>query len=120
MKDILKIIQGALESSIHNVIKEKLGGYNSPLEPIIKKVIDTHEARIRCLLNEACENAVTNEDFKENLKKTFNDKLCKLLCSKLDGEIEKRVNELRGSPEFRAKLTLAITNVLNETQKQKA
>lgn len=38
----------------------------------------------------------------------------------MEGEIEKRVNDIRSNPEMRAKITLAITNVIKEVGEPKA
>lgn len=102
---------GTVHSAITEAIKTKLGGYNSPLDGLIKQAIENNSVKISSMLNEAVATCLTG-DFKEKLQDACARKLAKVLISKAEGEIEKQANELRSSHEFRAKLTIAITETV--------
>lgn len=102
-----------VHSAITEVIKAKLSGYNSPLDKIIADSVADKTTSIRFLLDEAIGGALVG-DFREALKDACTRKLAKVLISKMEGEIEKRANDLRADPEFRARLTIAITDVVKE------
>ena len=101
-------VVGTVHSAITGAIKSSLEGFNSPLQPFIKNVIERRKADFENLLNEAVTEALTG-DFREVLKDACAKKLAKVIISKSEGEIEKQANDLRSSPEFRAKLTVAIS-----------
>jgi len=44
----------------------------------------------------------------------LHNKLAKVLISKMSGELEKKVNELKQDPTTRAKITLAINKVMED------
>jgi hypothetical protein len=48
------------------------------------------------------------DDFRDKLRDAAAHKLARVVISKCEGEIEKRANEMRSDPAFRARLTLAV------------
>lgn len=100
-----------VHSAITEAIKTKLGGYGSPLDKLVNESIQRHSSGISALLDEAV-SACLKGDFKEALQDACTRKLAKVLISKSEGEIEKQANELRSSPEFRAKLVVAISETV--------
>ncbi len=101
----------SVHSALAECIKKKMEGYGSPLDPLIKASVEKHEGQIRAALDSSVVAALSG-DFAEALKDACTRKLAKVLISKMEGEIEKRANELRADPEFRARLTIAITEVV--------
>lgn len=110
--DIDKQIQEVLTSSIREAARKNLEGFNSPLEPIIKRVVAKKELEIEKLLEESLSFCFQG-DFREDIKLAATHKLAKVLISKMESEIDKKANELRTNPTFRAKLTLAIEDIVN-------
>lgn len=102
---------GTVHSAITEAIKTKLSGYNSPLDKLIEQAIDNNSAKISSMLNDAVATCLSG-DFKLSLQDACAKKLARVITSKAEGEIEKQANELRSSPEFRAKLTIAITETV--------
>lgn len=107
---ILKAIKTAISSAIEN----ELSGYNSPLKPIIKNVVDDNQDSLYALINDEFSSLLNDGDFKSSLKKALNDKLAKVLVGRMGGELEKRINELKSNPTTRAKITLAIESAVSE------
>ena len=110
-----------LESKILNQINVALGkaisdelvGYNKPLSKLTEAVISDHQQELYDLINGEFETLLNSDDFKEQLKIALNAKLARTLISRMGGELEKQVNTLKADPTTRAKITLAIDNVLN-------
>lgn len=101
--------------SLGEAIKASLtsGYHNNPLHKMVTAVVESRETEIRKVVEEAMDGALVG-DFREALKDAVTHKLARVLTSKMEGEIEKRANELRSSPEVRAKITLAISGVLKK------
>ena len=109
-KDILQTARVAISESI---VKE-LVGYNKPLSKLISRVIEANEQEMYDLIDGEFSTLICGDDFKISLKKALNDKLAKVLVSRMGGELEKRINELKANPTTRAKITLAIEKCMDE------
>lgn len=100
-----------VHSAITDAIKTKLSSYNSPLDKLIESAIAKNNGEIQALLDNAVKEA-TQADFKSALVDATTRKLAKVLISKMEGEIEKKVGDLRSSPEFRSRLVVAIDDIV--------
>lgn len=106
-------IVATVRDAITGAVKSKLEGYNSPLDPIIKTVIERRRAEFESMLDEAVTDSLKG-DFRTAMKEACTHKLARVIMSKTEGEIEKQANELRSSGPFRAQLTLAIDKCIRE------
>jgi hypothetical protein len=106
-----KEIFNQVGDAIGKAIAERLTSYNTPLAPMIASVIESRNSEIRAMLNKAMDGVLIG-DFRTELQAACTHKLARVLISKMEGEIEKTANELRSNPEFRARLTLAISEVV--------
>ena len=111
--DIENEIINAVRASVGEAIKTKLGGYGSPLDKLIADSCVKHESKIRTLLDGIFDAVVTGE-VADSIRQAAVHKVAKCLVSKMEGEVEKRANDIRSSPEMRAKITLAISKAINE------
>ncbi len=100
-----------VHSAIADAIKTNLVGYNSPMDAFIRSAFEKHKDKIQAVFDGAVIDCMT-KDFGAALQDACAKKLAKVLISKMEGEIEKRANNLRANPEFRARLTIAITDTL--------
>lgn len=118
MKSLEEIVTEQVTEGIKEAVKSRVGsGYgDSGLNKLIDQVVASRQEKIRGLLEEAFDDALKG-DFRENLKTACSHKLAKIIVSKCEGEIERRANDLRSSPEFRAKVTLAIEKAVKEAGK---
>jgi len=100
---------------LSRAISERMNrGYaDNPLNQMIDQVVQSRADRLRPMIEGALDSAFS-KDFQECLSEAITHKLARVLISKVEGEIEKRANDLRTSPEFRAKLTLAIEKAIKE------
>ena len=107
-------VLNAVRTSIHTAITEELVGYNKPLAKLTEQVVDNHSAEIKETIEGAVSSLLSSSDFREALTKAINEKLAKTLINKIGGEIESKVNDLKRDPVTRAKLTIAIDDVVKE------
>ena len=108
-----RIIETA-NKAIAEAIKSELIGYNKPLSNLTQKVITNNQEKLYELINNEFSGLLHSDGFKEELSQALNQKLAKTLVARMGGELESRVNELKQNPETRAKITLAIANIVNE------
>ena len=105
-----QIIQ-TVQEGIGEAINARLNGYNTPLTAMIDGVVKSREPEIRKLIEDAIDGALIG-DFRAALKEAVTHKLARVITAKMEGEVEKRANELRASPEIRARITLAVDAAL--------
>jgi hypothetical protein len=110
--DLEKEIVQAARSGIIDAIKSKLAGYGSPLDGILTGTIKNHEAELRGLVSEAFTESLGNTTFRSDIKQAVRQSLAKTLVQRFGGEIEKQVNELKSDPTTRARITLAIEEIV--------
>jgi len=110
-----------LEQQVSNCVTEGLTaaiqarlqhGYgDNPLTKLIDSVVVSRTDEIRKILETSLDSSLKG-DFKKQLQTAVQHKLARILVSKMEGTVESRVGELRSNPEFRAKVTLAVTNLV--------
>ena len=107
-QEILKSAKAAISEAI---VKE-LVGYSKPLSKLTEKVIDANMGTLYSLINDEFSSLLASDQFRDALKDALNAKLAKTLISRMGGELEKQVNELKANPATRAKITLAINELI--------
>ena len=109
-KQILEAINDAVGKSIITA----LTGYNSPLNKLCEEVISKHRTDLFAMLDSEVAELKTTPEFKAAIKDALNHKLAKLMVAKMEGELEKRVNDLRAQPGMRARIVLAVENIIKD------
>ena len=107
------VIRAAKEAIVKSITSE-LVGYNKPLTRYVEQVMENHRSDFIALIDDEVCEMLNSKDFKLAIKDALNQKLAKTLVNRLGGELEKRVNELKGNPETRAKITIALSKVVSE------
>lgn len=113
MNELESQILTAARDGIHKAIESCLGGYNSPLHKVIEQVCTARGDLLKTLVDDAF-SEVLSGSLREGLKQALSHKLAKILVSKMEGEIEKRVNDLRSNPTTRATITLAVEQAIKK------
>lgn len=110
-----KLTQNAIADAIRDGIKSKMsGGYNSPLDKLAEAAIKEHEQAIRKLLGESIASCLKDADFTESIKNAVRQALAKTLVQKFGGELEKQVNALKSDPTTRARIVLALEEIVSK------
>lgn len=110
----------SLEQQLHNTVRDCLvagiaksleSGYGNPLVKLAEAAVTSRQGEIQALFIGAIDKALS-ADFLPVLQQACAHKLAKVLVSKMEGEIEKKANDLRSNPETRAKITIAISKCI--------
>lgn len=115
-----KLLVDAINQGIREAVKTKLSGYQSPLDGIIGDALKRHDADFRSMLYSAVQSAVGDENFRSYIAAAVRGKLAKVLIDRFGGELEKQVNILKSDPATRARITLAIEEIVKERCRAKS
>lgn len=109
--DLEQQVIATVHAAIGDAISKCLSGYNSPLEKFIIAAVEMRGDVIKSIVDDAFADALAG-DLREGLRQEMSHKLAKILVSKMEGEIEKRVNDLRSNPSSKAAITLAVEKAI--------
>lgn len=113
--DADKILEHAIKDGIRDGIKDKLkASYNNPFDKLLSDTISAKSAVFRSLLDEAMAACLSNDEFRAEIKTAVRHSLAKTLVARFGGELEKQVNVLKSDPATRARITLAIEQIVAE------
>ncbi len=111
--DADKLIEDCLRDGIREGIKSKMtASYNNPLDAIVSAAITAQGAGIRQLIGDAIASCMGDETFRATIVEQTRHVLAKQLVQKFGGELEKQVNMLKSDPSTRARITLAIEDIV--------
>ena len=114
MPDLESDLLQAVKSGLHAAVKEKLASYNSPLEKLLTGIVQSNESELRTLLTDAISSALGDGLFREEIMAGVRKKLATILVQRFGGELEKQVNMLKSDPATRARITLAIEEIIKQ------
>jgi len=104
-------------AAISDAIAKTFEGYhNNPLRNICEKVVNKHSGKLESIIDGAVNRLVYSADFDAEINSALNKMLARLLIEKIGGELEKSVNKLKQDPTTRAKITVAIDKIINESR----
>lgn len=111
-----------LNQLIKNCVQEALrkrltDTYNNPLDPILRSVVTEHSASIQKMLSDGLASCVNDSGFREEINKGIRQSLAKLLVNRFGGELEKQVNALKSDPVIRARITVALDEIVKQGMK---
>lgn len=109
-----KQILAQVEKAMGEAITKELVGYNKPLSKLTERVIEENSGELFGLINEEFAGLLNGDGFKDALREALHQKLAKTLIARMGGALEKQVNELKQNPQTRAKITLAISQIVEE------
>jgi DNA-binding FrmR family transcriptional regulator len=114
--DVNKAIENAMRDAIQAGVKKHLvDDYNSPLKKLIEAAIVANQSTMRTLLEQGIASCMSDELFREEIKQGVRHHLAKILVQRFGGELEKQVNTLKSDPTTRARITLAIEQIVAGT-----
>ena len=108
--EILKITQ----TSINDCIQKALLNYESPLVKLVKSVIDENSVELRRIISDSFTQVIGTTEFKQSIVNAFSHKVARTIISNNDGLFDKVSNELKQDSVFKAKMALAVANVVEE------
>ena len=115
-KEILSVVQSAVTTSIRDTLVNK---YDSPLIKLVKQVVEDHNTELKKLINDSFEQVIRTDEFKESIVSAFSHKVARTIISNNDGLFDKVSNELKQDAVFKAKISIAVSNVVEECLKER-
>ena len=106
-------ILNATKTILINGIKT-LDGYSNPTKPIVISVIKEYEPSISKIFKDAIEKTIQSDNFKEVLQKLIAQRIVRELVSQSESPIARIVQKMKQDETFRARLTLAVDNIVTE------
>lgn len=111
--DADKLLIDAVRDGIREGIKSKMGqSYANPFDDLLRSAIAEHGAAIKALISGAIGACLGDEQFRANVAEQVRHIVAKQLVQKFGGELEKTVNQLKSDPATRARITLAIEEIV--------
>jgi hypothetical protein len=107
-----ELLSRAIHDGIRESVTDKLKGYNSPIDKLLTAAIEKHNSAFRELLENAIGSAVADDEFRNHIAAAVRSNLAKTLVQRFGGEIEKQVNVLKSDPMTRARIVLAIEEIV--------
>lgn len=114
-QDILRTAQIAMNESIQKVLTE----YNSPLKKLVEAVVSENTTFLKELISDSFNSVIRTEDFKNSIINAFSHKVARNIISNNDGLFDKVSNELKQDAIFKSKMSLAVSNVVEECLKER-
>ena len=116
MIDFEKEILNTVRTSLSKSIEDNLTGYGAPMRKMCEEVIEQNRDKIKRKLDLAFNKTMDSRVFEEEIQKAFNHKLARILVERTKGNIEKAANEHWSDASMRAKMILAIENIIQKAQ----
>lgn len=108
-----KLLENALRDGVRESIKARLSqSYNNPLDKIISESLSKQSGEFREMLEKSIASCVNDRLFREEIASAVRHSLAKTLIQRFGGEMEKQVNVLKSDPTTRARITLAIEEIV--------
>lgn len=109
-QDILQASQQAISASI----RETLTKYDSPMVKLVRQVVDENSAELKTLISDSFQKVIRTEEFKTSILSAFSHKVARTIISNNDGLFDKVSNDLKQDAIFKAKMAMAVSNVVEE------
>ena len=111
--EVEKLIENALRDGIREGIKAMATRtYENPITKLIDGAIAKNSAGFQVLLGECIGSCIADQKFRDEIATAVRHQLAKTLVQRFGGELEKQVNVLKSDPTTRARITLAIEEIV--------
>ena len=104
----------ATQKAVTDAIDKTLTTYGSPLQKLIVEVVGKHETELKTIISEAFALVIRKDEFKQSIINAFSHKVARTIISNNEGLFDKVSNQLKQDSVFRSKITLAVSNVVEE------
>lgn len=112
MNDLQKEILQSAQQAVSASIRETLTKYDSPLIKLVKDVVNENSVELKELISSSFKTVIRTEEFKTSILSAFSHKVARTIISNNDGLFDKVSNELKQDSVFKAKMALAVSNVV--------
>ena len=122
-KKINDSLDTAITQGLFKVVSETIGHIDHygppsrsfpPIQEAIHKAIEKNGPRIQAILDTAITKVLNQETFVLDFEQRIQTKLINKILEKTESEFDKKIQELRQDASFRARVTLALADVLKD------
>jgi hypothetical protein len=85
---------------------------------LTKQVVDAYSAELYTLIDQSFGQVIKTQTFKDSIVAAFSHKVARTIISNNEGLFDKVSNQLKQDQLFRAKMTVAVSNVVEECLKK--
>ncbi len=111
MEELAKCIKDGLRAAV----KDRLGSnYGSPLPKLVDDAVAMHGAEMKALLGDTIKSCLNDDAFRTEIAAALRTSMAKTLVQKFGGELERQVNQLKSDPATRARITVAIDEIIKQ------
>lgn len=110
--DADQLLENALRDGIRESVKQRFTQYKNPLDDLITAAIARHSDSFRTMLDDSLKSCLGDAEFRESIADAVRHSLAKTLIQRFGGELEKQVNVLKSNPTTRARITVAIEEIV--------
>ena len=112
--DTEKLLMHAIMDGLREGVKSRICSTyrDNPIDKAITETIAKFDGEVRTLLADGLKSALGDPAFRDDMKTQVRHILAKQLVSKFGDELEKQINTLKSDPTTRARITLAIEEIV--------
>lgn len=114
--DTEQLVSNAIRDGLLAAVKGMGGAYNSPFIKAVETAMGSHSSEINRLLSDSIGSCIACQGFRESVASAVRAQLAKTLVARFGGEIEKQINVLKSDPTTRARITLAIEEIVKSAK----
>lgn len=111
-----EILKGA-QQSVAKVIDSALTGYGSPLIELVLEVVEGNRAFLKTIISESFDAIIKTDEFRASIVAAFSHKVARSIIATNNGLFDKVSNKLKQDAAFKAKMSLAVSKVVEECLK---
>lgn len=109
-----QIVEVVTTILINGVKELSKNSYNNPVLKIVEKVVENNQAKFYEYFDKVFEETFENKDFRKLVKDEMSKKLVRGILCGSEGSVDKVMSKLKQNDVFKAKLTIAVDNVVSE------
>lgn len=112
--DTEQLLLNAIKDGLREGVKSRMtNGYSSnPFDKAIGETLAKFDGQVRDIIASAMKSAIDDEVFRDDMRVSIRSILAKTLVQRFGGELEQQVNKLKSDPMTRARITLAIEDIV--------
>lgn len=111
--NVEQLFENAIRDGLRDGIKSKLSSsYGNPLDKMIEECLKAKGEQFREMMTNALQSCIGDPEFQASIRESVRHVLAKTLVARFGGELEKQVNTLKSDPATRARITLAIEEIV--------
>lgn len=112
-----ELLKRAIMDGVQEGVRSRLSAsYGNPMDTIFKSALERHTSSLTKILEDSITSCISDEKFRDDIAVAVRSNLAKTLIQRFGGEIEKQVNVLKSDPTTRARITLAIEEIVKSSK----